>query len=86
MKTLLKITELPVGDGRGVLTSVACLKYFHKASHLPTTCSYMLNQKSARTVMQEITRIFNLVPTILRNGTERLFRKIPIPQNDQLRC
>ena len=31
--------KLPVGDGREVLTSAARLKYFHKASHLPTTCT-----------------------------------------------
>ena len=45
-----------IGDGRGVLTSAARLKYFYKASHDHV---YMLNKKSARTVMQQITRIFN---------------------------
>ena len=40
--------KLPVGDGREVLASAARLKYFHKGSHLPTTCSYMLNKNLER--------------------------------------
>ena len=44
MKMLLD-TELPVGDGREVLTLAARLKYFHKASYLPTTCIYDVEQK-----------------------------------------
>ena len=54
MKMLLDINKLPIGDGREVLTSAACLKYLHKASHHV----YILNKKS-RTGIQEITRIFN---------------------------
>ena len=38
MKMLLDI-NCQVGDGREVLTSAVRLKYYHKASHLPTTCT-----------------------------------------------
>ena len=44
MKMLLDI-NCQLGDGREVLTSAARLKYFHKASHLPTGHVYMLNKK-----------------------------------------
>ena len=69
MKILLEINCQYIGNGRGVWTLAARLKYFHKAiaSYLPTTCRTKYLERVCRKLQGYLISRFNKYPQNSRN-------------------